>query len=157
DKDPRKRAKTIDQLLDSDAFADHWARYWRDVIAARVQDRRGRALQNAFEKWLTKQIVTNQGWDQIVRAMLTAEGACRFDDDGQHGAAYFLASHVGADAANEQAAEASRIFLGIQIQCAQCHDHPTDQWKRVQFHELAAYFARVRERPLREEMRPVGI
>ena len=157
DKNPRKRAKTIDHLLDSDAFADHWARYWRDVIAARVQDRRGRALQNAFEKWMTKQIVTNQGWDQIVRAMLTAEGACRFDDDGQHGAAYFLASHVGADAANEQAAEASRIFLGIQIQCAQCHDHPSDQWKRVQFHELAAFFARVRERPLREEMRPVGL
>jgi len=157
DKDANKRAKVIDKLLDGDAYANHWARYWRDVIAARVQDRRGLALGNAFEKWMTEQLKTNQGWDQIVRAMLTAEGKCRFDDEGKNGAAFFLASHTGPDAANEQAAEASRIFLGIQIQCAQCHDHPTDQWKRVQFHELAAYFARVRERPLREEKRPVGV
>jgi hypothetical protein len=159
DKDPAKRAKIIDKLLDGDAYAHHWASYWRDVIAARVQDRRGLALQNAFERWLTKQIQGDIGWDQIVRSMLTAEGSCRFDDDGQHGAAFFLASHMGADAANEQAAESSRIFLGIQIQCAQCHDHPSDQWKRVQFHELAAYFARVRERPIREDKKPgpVGI
>jgi hypothetical protein len=155
--DPGKRANVIDKLLDSEACAEHWARYWRDVIAARVSDRRGLALQRAFEKWMTKQLATGQAWDQIVRAMLTAEGPCRFDDDGEHGANFFLASHTGVDAANEQAAEASRIFLGIQIQCAQCHDHPSDQWKRVQFHELAAYFARVRERPIREEKRPVGI
>jgi hypothetical protein len=160
DKDPRKRAKVIDKLLDSEVYAHHWASYWRDVIAARVTDRRGLALQNAFERWMTNQIQGNNTWDQIVRAMLTAEGGCRFDDDGQHGAAFFLASHFGADAANEQAAESSRIFLGIQIQCAQCHDHKTDQWKRVQFHELAAYFARVRERPMREEKMkgpPVGV
>jgi hypothetical protein len=157
DNDAHKRAKIIDKLLDSDACTNHWARYWRDVIAARVQDRRGLALGNAFEKWMTEQLKTNQGWDQIVRAMLTAEGKCRFDDEGKNGAAFFLASHSGPDAANEQAAEASRIFLGIQIQCAQCHDHPSDQWKRVQFHELAAYFARVRARPIREDKRPVGV
>jgi hypothetical protein len=49
------------------------------------------------------------------------------------------------------------VFLGIQIQCAQCHDHPSDQWKRVQFHELAAYFARLNERPLREDGKLVGL
>jgi hypothetical protein len=157
DKDPHKRAKLIDKLLDSEAYASHWAGYWRDVISARIQDRRGLALEQAFEKWMTAQFKVNQSWDQIVRAMLTADGACRFDDDGQHGAAFFLASHRGPDAANEQAAETSRIFLGIQIQCAQCHDHPSDQWKRVQFHELAAYFARVRERPIQEQKKPVGI
>jgi hypothetical protein len=157
DTEARKRAKVIDKLLDSEAFARHWARYWRDVIAARVQDRRGLALQNAFEKWMTEQLKANRPWDEIVRAMLTADGECRFDDDGKKGAAFFLAAHTGADAANAQAAETSRIFLGIQLQCAQCHDHPSDQWKRVQFHELAAYFARVRERPIREEKRLVGI
>src|SRR5207237_2124957 len=61
------------------------------------------------------------------------------------------------DSANEQAAETSRLFLGIQIQCAQCHDHPTDQWKRVQFHELAAYFARETPRPMRDGMRLAGL
>jgi hypothetical protein len=157
DQDPRKRARVIDRLLESDAYASHWAHYWRDVIAARVAERRGLALQRSFEKWMTEQLKSNQGWDQIVRAMLTADGSCRFDDDGQHGAAFFLASHMGADAANAQAAETARIFLGIQIQCAQCHDHPSDQWKRVQFHELAGYFARLRERPIREEKKLVGL
>jgi hypothetical protein len=160
DKHPNKRANLIDKLLDGDGYARHWAAYWRDVIAARVQDRRGLALQSAFDHWMTKEFQNNNGWDQIVRSMLTAEGPCRFDDEGEHGAAFFLASHFGPDAANERAAETSRIFLGIQIQCAQCHDHKTDQWKRVQFHELAAYFARVRERPLREEKAkgpPVGV
>jgi hypothetical protein len=157
DKDPHKRAKQIDKLLDSDDYARHWARYWRDVIAARVPDRRGVALSNAFEKWMTQQFKNEQGWDQIARAMITADGPCRFDDEGTHGANYFLASHLGPDAANEQAAETSRVFLGIRIQCAQCHDHPSDQWKRVQFHELAAYFARVGEQPIREDKKVVGL
>src|ERR1041385_2834513 len=71
--------------------------------------------------------------------------------------AFFLGSHIGADSVVEQAAETSRILLGIQINCAQCHDHPFDAWKREQFHELAAYFAQLRPRPLREEQRIVGI
>ncbi len=158
DPDPQKRAKLIDKLLASDEYARHWARYWRDVIAARIADRRGLALSRAFEDWLFGQLKSNRGWDKIARAMIAAEGTCRFDDDGEKGALFFLASHFGPDAANEQAAETSRIFLGIQIQCAQCHDHPSDQWKRVQFHELAGYFARVRERPVKgDKGRPAGV
>jgi Protein of unknown function (DUF1549)/Protein of unknown function (DUF1553) len=155
DRDPNKRANLIDKLLDSDEYARHWARYWREVIVARVNDRRGQALGRAFEEWMTKQLKENRGWGAIVRDMLTAEGGLRFDDDGEKGALFFLASRFGADSANEQAAETARLFLGIQIQCAQCHDHPTDQWKRVQFHELAAYFARETPRPMREPGRPM--
>jgi Protein of unknown function (DUF1549)/Protein of unknown function (DUF1553) len=157
DSDPSKRARLIDRLLASDEYARHWARYWRDVIASRVNDRRGLVLARAFEDWLCDCLKKNQSWDKIVRAILTAEGECRFDDEGKSGAAFFLASHFGQDAANEQAAETARVFLGIQLQCAQCHDHPSDQWKRVQFHELAGYFARLRERPLRADNKPVGI
>src|SRR5262249_17385123 len=66
----------------------------------------------------------------------------------KNGQAFFLSSRYGMDTAVELAAETSRIFLGIQIQCAQCHDHPSDVWKRRQFHEFAAYFARTREVPI---------
>jgi hypothetical protein len=156
DKEPQKRAKLVDKLLDSDEYAQHWARYWRDVLAARVTDQRGRVLIRPFELWMTEQLKANKGWDAIARAMITAEGPCRFDDEGKNGAAFFLASHRGPDSANEQAAETSRVFLGIQIQCAQCHDHPHDQWKRPQFHELAAYFARVAERPLQDNGKLTG-
>jgi hypothetical protein len=158
DTQPQKRARVIDKLLASEEYAQHWARYWRDVLTARINDRRGLALAGVFQRWMQDQVHENRGWDQIVRAMLTAEGECRYGDDGKNGAAFFLAAHFGADAPMEQAAETSRVFLGIQIQCAQCHDHPSDQWKRVQFHELAGYFARLRQRPVRGDGgRPAGM
>jgi hypothetical protein len=149
DSDSQKRAKLIDKLLESEDYAKHWARYWRDVVVSRLPDVRFKFLGSSFEVWLEDQLKNNKSWGEIARAMITAEGELRFDEPGKNGAAFFLAAHRGNDAANEQAAETSRIFLGIQIQCAQCHDHPSDQWKRVQFHELAAYFARLRERPVK--------
>jgi len=149
DASANKRAKLIDKLLESEEYAQHWARYWRDVVTARLSEVRFKFLGVTFEKWLTDELQKNASWGEIARAMITATGELRFDEPGKNGAAFFLAAHRGPDAPNEQAAETSRIFLGIQIQCAQCHDHPSDQWKRVQFHELAGYFARLQERPLR--------
>ncbi len=149
----QKRSLLIDKLLASDEFAQHWARYWREVIASRVNDRRGMGLARAFENWMTDELKKNVGWDKIARSMLTAEGSCAYDSE-KEGAIFFLAGHFGPDSVNEQAAETARVFLGIQIQCAQCHDHPQDQWKRVQFHELAAYFARTQQRPMRNQAMP---
>jgi hypothetical protein len=157
DKDPKKRAKLIDRLLDSDAYAQHWAHYWREVLEAKLTEFRQRILARSFEAWMRDQIKNDRHWDTIARELITASGECRFDDKGQNGNMFFLASHGGTDSANERAAETSRVFLGIQIQCAQCHDHPSDQWKRVQFHELAAYFARLKERPVRDGNKQVGM
>jgi hypothetical protein len=155
DKDARKRARLIDKLLDSDEYAQHWAVYWRDVIGTKIVDRRGLIGARLFEEWMHDELKKNASWGQIAKAMITADGVVR-PDKKTNGQAFFLASHTGADAANDRAAETSRVFLGIQIQCAQCHDHPFDQWKHVQFHELAGYFARLRERPVREDNRLVG-
>lgn len=157
DPDPKKRSKLIDRLLESDDYARHWARYWRDVIVARLSDQRSKVGLSSFEEWLYGQFKANKSWGDMAKAMITAEGELRFEDPGTNGAAFFLTSHRGSDAANERAAETARVFLGIQIQCAQCHDHPSDQWKRVQFHELAAYFARVQDRQMREDNKQVGV
>jgi Protein of unknown function (DUF1549)/Protein of unknown function (DUF1553) len=154
--DSKKRAKLIDKLLDSDEYAQQWAAYWRQVIGIRLTSAQGRGLQRNFERWLTKQFKENTGWHVIAREMLTFQGPAKFDDE-KAGPAFFLGSHLGADSVVEQAAETSRVLMGVQINCAQCHDHPFDAWKREQFHQLAAYFARIRPRPLREEMRLVGI
>ncbi len=149
DNNSQKRTMLIDKLLDSEDYAKHWARYWRDVVVARLPDARFKFQAATFEVWLAEQLKNKKSWGEIAREMIAADGELRFDEPGKNGGAYFLAAHRGNDAANERAAETSRIFLGIQIQCAQCHDHPSDQWKRVQFHELAAYFARLRERPIK--------
>jgi Protein of unknown function (DUF1549) len=130
DRSPDKRAKLIDRLLDSPEFAAHWARYWREVISSRTTDFRGRVFARGFEKWLAGQLQKDASWADVARAMLTAGGQMRFDDPDKNAVGYFLASRTGADAVPERAAETSRVFLGIQIQCAQCHDHPSDVWKR---------------------------
>ncbi len=149
-KESTKRAKLIDRLLASDDFARHWARYWKDVVVSRATDMRTRRVGQGFEEWLFEQFKANKQWDDIARDIITAEGEFRFGEPGKNGQAYFLLAHTGNEAANERAAETSRVFLGIQIQCAQCHDHPNDIWKREQFHQLAAFFARTRERRLRD-------
>jgi hypothetical protein len=159
DREPTKRAKIIDKLLASDAYARHWATFWRDVITSKYTDRRQLVLVPEFEKWLTSQFRENKSWREITRTMLTAEGGVllrpgaammqskdsteKFESNG---ASVFLLAHLGEDQAEERAAETSRVFLGIQIQCAQCHDHPFDEWKQRQFHELTGYFSRLRSR-----------
>jgi hypothetical protein len=140
DPDPAKREKTIDRLLASPDFAKNWGQYWREVIYSRATDPRSRISQPKFEDWIVSQFEANQGWDKIATALLTATGDVL--ESGQTA----LIFAQGADA-NEIASETSRIFLGIQLQCANCHDHPTDKWKREQFHQLAAFFPRIRLQP----------
>lgn len=134
--DSEKRLKLIDQLLSSEEYTHNWAGYWRDVIFLRATDMKARLAEGAFEKWMAGQIHDNRGWDKITTSLITATG-----EVSEHGETALIFAHAGD--ADEIAAEASRIFLGIQIQCANCHDHPSDKWKRQQFHQLAAFFPRV--------------
>ncbi len=131
-----KRVELIRRQLQSEEYARNWARYWRDVIYSRATDARTTRFQGVFERWMTEQLRDGRHWNDIVTELITATG-----DAQENGATALLVAHGGN--AQEIAAETSRIFLGIQIQCANCHDHPTDQWKRADFHELAAYFPRV--------------
>jgi hypothetical protein len=107
----------------------------------------------ALEPWLYQQFKANRSWAEITRALVTAEGGLDASDGKvPNGAAAFLLCHIGPGAADERAADTARIFLGIQLQCAQCHNHPLDVWKRDQFHELAAFYGRTRERLARNGM-----
>ncbi|MHC5540266.1 DUF1549 domain-containing protein [Singulisphaera rosea] len=138
--DKNKRAKLIDSLLASGDYARNWARYWRDVIRFRATTQNGnRVLYNSLEDWLADQIAKNAPWDEVAKGVITATGR-----DDENGAVNFALAHETQ--AVEVAGEVSRIFLGVQIQCAQCHDHPSDSWKRQQFHEFAAFFAGLRRK-----------
>lgn len=138
-----KRRAVIEELLKSDDYGVNWARYWRDVIYLRATDMRARLNEAQFVDWMTTQLNENKSWQEITTDLLTASGDVR-----ENGSTALIFAHEGDPA--ELAAETSRIFLGIQIQCANCHDHPTDKWKRKDFHELAAFFPRVRVRPVRD-------
>ncbi len=148
DKDPRKRSKLIDRLLGTEEYARHWARFWRDVMLSRATAQQVflRVRNIGLEEWLFEQFKANRSWAEVSRTLITAQGSISLEEPAKDGATGFLFAHFGPDADNERAADTARVFLGIQIQCAQCHDHPSDIWKRNQFHELAAFFGRTRER-----------
>ncbi|VAX41205.1 FIG00926764: hypothetical protein [hydrothermal vent metagenome] len=135
--DSKKRAKLIERLLADEAYAKNWAGYWREVIFSRATDPRSRIAQNTFNEWMATQLHENKKWNEIVTAMVTATGNVQ-----ENGETAIIFAHQAQ--APEIAAEMSRIFMGVQVQCANCHDHPTDRWTRKDFHQLAAYFPRMR-------------
>lgn len=140
--DPAKRQQLIDRLLDRAEFGRYWGAYWREVVMSRATEQRARIVVPAFQEWLTQQLNDNQPWDEITRELIVATGPV-----GETGETGLIFAHTGQP--EELAAEISRIFLGIQMSCANCHDHPTDSWKREDFHQLAAFLPRVSVR--REE------
>ncbi|MDB5345538.1 MAG: hypothetical protein JWP89_3915 [Schlesneria sp.] len=145
DPEANKREELIEQLLRSPEYGKNWARYWRDVVYMPATDIRARIAQADFEHWMALRLSSGVGWDRIVTSMLTATGDVR-----EHPETALLIAQGGQS--EEIAAEACRIFLGIQMQCANCHDHPSDVWKRNQFHELAAYFPRIAVRQTQQPL-----
>lgn len=145
DSSPEKRQAVVERLLARPTFGRNWGRYWRDVILYRRAEDRALVAAGAAETYFAEQFNQNSAWDAIARKFISATG-----DVLQNGATAIIMAQMGD--ANDVTAEMSRIFLGVQIQCAQCHDHPTDRWKRQQFHELAAFFPRITVRPVRTGM-----
>ncbi|MEX0979310.1 MAG: DUF1549 domain-containing protein [Pirellulales bacterium] len=136
DASPDKRAGAVERLLANPRFGENWARYWRDVIMYRRTEDRALLAAPALVAFLTEAFNDGPHWDQIARKFITASGDVR-----ENGATALIMAQMGGT--EDTTAEVSRIFMGIQLQCAQCHNHPTDRWKREQFHELAAFFPRL--------------
>jgi hypothetical protein len=132
-----KRARQIDKLLASDSYAVNWGRYWRDVLTYHTPASGNYLRWQFFDKWLIDQVRRNRPWNDIVTAMVTATGI-----NDECAPVNFLTSQFGNPV--EIASTTSRVFLGQQIQCAQCHDAKTEPWKREQFHEFVAFFGRAR-------------
>jgi hypothetical protein len=136
-----KRQRLVRDLLAKPEYGVNWARYWRDVIMYRRLEDRAQLATAALERDLAQWLNDNDPWDEIATKFITASGDVR-----ENGAtALIMAQEARTE---ETTAEVARIFLGIQIQCAQCHDHPYDRWKREEFHELAAFFPRIGTKPV---------
>ena len=132
-----KRARVVDELLNSDAYAVNWGRYWRDTVTYHTPASGNYLRWKLFDDWWTAQVRRNRPWDQVVSSLVTASGL-----NDETAPVNYLTALYGNPA--EIAATTSRVFLGVQIQCAECHNAKTEPWKREQFHELAAFFGRAR-------------
>jgi hypothetical protein len=128
--DPQKRAKLIDQLLSSDGYSSHMFNYWADVL--RLSDNvKGRVTAEAYEEWLKKQLKANTPYDKMVQNLLTTDGGVW--DSGAIG--FYMRDENKLD----HLAYAVQVFLGTQIVCAQCHNHPFDKWTQMDYYGMAAF------------------
>ncbi len=156
-----KREKLVDELLASPAYAEHWADYWEDELMG--QARQGDIDRLALRIWLRDEFAKNAPWDQVVFALVTASGqntvggeraksmseaerAIQKSDTPINGAVNYVLKF--RDAPQDWAGSASKTFLGVQIQCAQCHDHKTEKWTQQDFRKFAACFMRAQTLPI---------
>jgi len=179
-----KRKKIIDALLANPRYAEHWTNVWDRALLGTEVKRRN-VDREAFRAFLRSELTKNTPWDKLVYALVTAEGKSgpvgemADDDDDAMAGPPGGGAMMGDDGDDEEASTedkvngavnwllkyqnnpqdlagaTSRIFLGVQIQCAQCHDHKTEAWKTEDFQALAACFATTRARPTEPKAKKV--
>ncbi len=133
-----KRSRAIDRLMARPEFVDHWALKWADLL----QNSRkyvGDKGMWTFREWIRQSVAANKPYDKMVRELLTSTGSTY-----ENPAANFFRVTREPKAAMEKT---TQVFLGVRMVCAQCHDHPFEQWTQNNYYELAAFFAAVGIKP----------
>ncbi|MBC8112888.1 MAG: DUF1549 domain-containing protein, partial [Candidatus Saccharimonas sp.] len=145
DESPDKREKLVNGLLDGSQYLTNFSHFWRRVMIPEGNtDLQARAQLPGFEAWLRQHLAKNTHYDALVKELLTypLSGDRRTDPFQPANSIAPISFYTTKQAKPENlAAATSRMFLGLRIECAQCHDHPVDTWKRQQFWGYAAFFA----------------
>ncbi len=141
-KDPNKRRKLIDELLNSDQYGDHFANIWRNLLTGRTAatGEKGGVNNDTLRPWLADQFNDNRGWNAIVTDLLIAEGTPR-----DNPATAFLMTHGenGRPQPNKVTGVVGSLFWGMNLRCAECHKHPFANWKQDDFWGTAAFFGKL--------------
>jgi Protein of unknown function (DUF1549)/Protein of unknown function (DUF1553) len=135
DKDSAKREKLVDKLIADPRFGIHQADVWDMILFGRRPPGYETHLRDGFRTWLASKFEKNTPYNEWARDLLKAEG------DSVDGGAMYLVQYRSAP---EDAVEAiAQTFLGVQLQCARCHNHPYEKWKQKEFFGMAAFLARL--------------
>lgn len=129
--DKDKRTKLIDQLLASDGYVANFFNYFADILRLQT-DTKGALTGYAYADWLKAALKKNQPWDGMVRELLTTDGS-----SWDSGAIGFYMRDQGMQL--DHLAATVQVFLGTQIVCAQCHNHPFDKWTQMDYYHMAAF------------------
>ncbi len=147
-KDPDKRRVLIEELLASPNYINHFATVWRQAILPPSNNLQQQALAIQVEQWLRSKLREDVPYNQWAQELLGGMSPVRALGGPQPANPFVAVDQQAANLflqANEYkpenlAASTSRLFLGVKLECAQCHDHPFARWSRKQFWELAAFF-----------------
>ncbi len=135
-----KRDRLVDKLLDRKEFAELWVMKWAELLEIRSHDNivYPKAALVYFE-WLRNQMLAGVPLDKIVRSLLNASGSTLGDP---------AANYYEMEPDPQKLAEnTAQVFLGMRIQCAQCHNHPFDRWTLNDYYGFDAFFARIGRKP----------
>ena len=133
--DPDKRAALVDSLIGSDGYVSHFYNYFSNLLRTRTSiSGNGQSVGagHAYEGWIKDAIRGNKPYDDFVRELVTASGA-----SWENPATGYYLRDYGMPLDN--LAITTQVFLGTQIVCAQCHDHPFDSWTQMDYYHLSAF------------------
>jgi hypothetical protein len=146
---PNKRRLWVDRILAPDstdlsyrhAYVNHFINVWRVWLLAQT-NQATQFRQPALEVWLRSRLRANVGYDRMVRDLLTQPAAGNQGPGGVDGSAnvFYQANEFKPE---NLAGSTARLFLGVKLECAQCHNHPFDKWTRTQFWQFAGFFTDV--------------
>lgn len=134
-----KRDKVIDTLLSGPDYADYFANKWTAVLKNRRDEASDMAGNFAFHAWVRDSLLANKPYDQFVRELLAATGTALGNPP--------VAWYGRVTEPNRQLEDVAQLFLGVRMQCAQCHHHPFERWSQDDYYSLAAFFTRVGRKP----------
>ncbi|MFM8273789.1 MAG: PSD1 and planctomycete cytochrome C domain-containing protein [Gemmata sp.] len=135
--DADKRAKLIDSLLASEDYGKHFGERWVNVFYLTTVNQSPRPPE-PFKEWLAKSLNEGRGWDATTRDVLTATGPLA---EAPQGLFFYYNGDMNSQFAPKiLAGNVAQVYLGVQLQCAECHDHPFSAWKQTDFWSLAAFF-----------------
>jgi len=140
-----KRRRLIEALLDDPLYVNHFTHVWRAILLSQASAADLRPLIPYLEAWLRRNVRDNVPYDVMVRSLLTMPLGDRLTSSSTPAEeptplAFYQANELKPE---NLASAASRIFLGVNLECAQCHNHPFADWKQDQFWQMAGFFAGV--------------
>ncbi len=149
DSAPDKKAKLVDKLLYDEKYTEEYARNWTTLWTNILIGRSGGTEDNTLisrpgmQKYLRDSFARNKPYDRMVYELISATGVNSPGSEDFNGAVNFLIGKLEENA-TLATADTARIFLGLQVQCTQCHNHPFNEWKQQKFWEMNAFFRQTR-------------
>lgn len=137
DKAPDKRARKIDDLLDSPGYADLFAAKWAGILRNKAGGNLEQIARETFgfHAWIRTSLATNKPYNQFVTELVTARG--------KPGTNPAVSWYRAVQDPKDQMSDIAQVFLGVRIQCAQCHHHPYEKWSQDDFYGFQAFFTTI--------------
>jgi hypothetical protein len=139
DKDPTKRDRLIDRLVDSADYADYFANKWSAVLRNRRKMPTYTRGTYGFHSWIRQSLYENLPYDEFVREILAASGEMSETPP--------VAWYREVKEVDQQVEDTAQLFLGLRIQCARCHHHPFEAWSQRDYYGFSAFFKQVGRKP----------